>query len=391
MRIGYTNDSYPEQRTIIQPNANDLVAIKSFNHYFVGAAQKRIPVLKKIYWSVFYETILKKRPVAGLHFFNSVSSTDIPWISTYETCIPRVSHMSFLYDEEYPIHEKEIQRIEKYVKLLAGDSCRKIIAMSKINEQMQRDFLSFFPEYAAVIQDKMVQLYPPQSKIVERDFVENKRSNHPVKFIFVGKFFNLKGGNEIVEVFDKIYQETDYEFELLLVSLEDMNNHAFGSFKDEEAYFVETKEKIAACPFIQLVSYMENKELLERLKEFDVGLLPTWADTFGYSVLEMQAVGCPVITTNVRALEEINNNEVGWILEHPVTKYKEVHVASQEQKNILRENIQSQLESVVRNILANPQQIKEKSLKAYDQVSSQHSVERYQEKLSELYRESFGN
>lgn len=389
MRIGYTNDSYPEQRTIIQANQNDLIPIKSFNHYFIGAVQKRLPFLKRWYWTVFHETILGKRSVDGLHFFNSVSATKTPWISTYETCIPRISHMSFLHGQG--VDRKEIDKARKYVKLLAGDKCKKIIAMSRINEQMQRDFLSYFPEYKVAVEKKMVQLYPPQVKIVDREFVERKQTNNPIKFIFVGKFFNLKGGNEIVDVFHKISQETDYKFELLLISLEDMNNHAFGEFKDDTVYFNETKVKIASCPNITLVSYLENKELLERLKEFDVGLLPTWADTFGYSVLEMQAVGCPVISSNVRALEEINNNEVGWILEHPVTEYKEVRINSLEEKENFRANIQKQLETVVLDILKNPEQIKEKRLKAYDQVTNQHNIETYHQKLNEIYREAFGN
>ena len=42
----------------------------------------------------------------------------------------------------------------------------------------------------------------------------------------------------------------------------------------------------------------------------DVGLLPTWAESYGYSVLEMQACGLPVVTTNIRALPE--TNVCGW-------------------------------------------------------------------------------
>lgn len=60
------------------------------------------------------------------------------------------------------------------------------------------------------------------------------------------------------------------------------------------------------------------------MKKSDVGLLPTWADTYGYSVLEFQACGCPVISSNTRGLPEINNNEAGWIINMPLTKLKEI-------------------------------------------------------------------
>lgn len=62
---------------------------------------------------------------------------------------------------------------------------------------------------------------------------------------------------------------------------------------------------------------LPNQEVLKLLKNTHVGLLPTWADSFGYSVLEAQAAGCPVITTDVRAHPEINNNEIGWVMEVP--------------------------------------------------------------------------
>lgn len=65
---------------------------------------------------------------------------------------------------------------------------------------------------------------------------------------------------------------------------------------------------------------LPNNQVLELLINSHIGLLPTWADSFGYSVLESQAAGCPCITTDIRALPEINNNEVGWIikLQNPI-------------------------------------------------------------------------
>ena len=63
--------------------------------------------------------------------------------------------------------------------------------------------------------------------------------------------------------------------------------------------------------WISYVPKLTNNETLELMKKSHIGLLPTYADTYGYSVLEFQAAGCPVITTNVRALPEINNNNLG--------------------------------------------------------------------------------
>lgn len=390
MRIGYTNDSYPEQRTILGDNPNEMEAVKSFNHYFIGATLNRLPIVKKYSRTVFHETLFNTKKVDGVHFFNSVTAKDIPWVSTYETCIPRVSQMSFLTAETLTEdHRKEIKNAEKYVKLLASDNCRKLIALSKNNQEIQKDFLSHFPQYEEAVLQKMTQIYPPQKKLVERFSVEERTYQQPIRFIFVGKFFNLKGGNEIVDVFDKIYRETDHRFELLLVSLEDMKNYAFGDYGDNEAYLQASKEKIENCPHMKLVSYIENSELLKMLSEYDVGILPTWADTFGYSVLEMQAAGCPVITTNVRALDELNNEESGWKVRLPLNKHKEVAIKSQEEKDNYRKLMQTQLENIILGILENPEQIHQKALNAYDKVTQQHSVEGYYQALNDVYQESF--
>ena len=62
---------------------------------------------------------------------------------------------------------------------------------------------------------------------------------------------------------------------------------------------------------------LPNARVLELTRTVDVGLLPTRGDTYGYSVLEMQAAGMPCITTNLRALPEINNASCGWLIEVP--------------------------------------------------------------------------
>ncbi|WP_241627814.1 glycosyltransferase, partial [Rosenbergiella epipactidis] len=67
-----------------------------------------------------------------------------------------------------------------------------------------------------------------------------------------------------------------------------------------------------------------------------IGLLPTWADTYGYSLLEFMAAGCPVISTNVRALTEINSSDRGYIINLPLNNIKEVFIKNEEDKESIR-------------------------------------------------------
>ncbi|MDN5372780.1 MAG: hypothetical protein PWR19_1826 [Carnobacterium sp.] len=389
-RIGYTNDSYPERRTIIDGNLHPIKRVKSYNTYLTQAAMKRIPVIGKKVDTFFYEKFLTTKEVDGFHFSNSVTDSNVPWIATFETYIPRTTALAFLDDNaENKKKKNDLKKVESYIKMIANKNCKKIIALSKCNLKMQQDFLNYFPDYKATIENKMIHLTPPQKKLVERTDVEHKQSNQILKFLFVGKDFVRKGGREVVDVFYKIYEETDIQFELQLVSLGKTSNYAFGEFQDTEVEAIETKRKIDSCAWITVQEKVENNQLLKMMENCDVGLLPTWADTYGYSVLEFQASGCPVITTNIRALPEVNNDDIGWMIHLPVNEFNEIRIKNANEKLELREELQKKLEKTILNILEFPDQIKPKSLKAYDQVTEKHSLKKYMAELSKIYEENF--
>lgn len=389
-KIGIVKNEYPEKRTIIEGNTNKIVKINSRNYYLIRLILNRIPILKNKVDLIFYERPLTTKEVDGVHFFNSITNQDISWVSTFETFIPR-SKATDKYKRKdlSSITKKDEKNIEKYLKMISSNNCKKIIALSKINYEMEKYLLDFFPAYKDKILEKMIQINPPQKKLVEKNIVEQKTIGKRINFLFVGKDFIRKGGKEIVDVFWKIKEETDFEFELQLVSLGKEKNYAFGKYQDSETEISIVKNKIDECSFITLHEKLENKDLLKLMKQSDVGLLPTWADTYGYSVLEFQASGCPVITTDVRALPEINNNEIGWIINLDTDDFGEVIIDSKVKKIEQRKSLQEQLERIILDILNNPDQIKNKAIDAYDAVSSNHSLEKYMDKLNEIYEENF--
>jgi glycosyltransferase involved in cell wall biosynthesis len=64
-------------------------------------------------------------------------------------------------------------------------------------------------------------------------------------------------------------------------------------------------------------AFMPNEEVIKLLIYSHIGLFSTYDDPYGYSILEAQVAGCPVITTNIKAIPEINNNEIGWLIDLP--------------------------------------------------------------------------
>ena len=94
---------------------------------------------------------------------------------------------------------------------------------------------------------------------------------------------------------------------------------------ESQYHYNEVKKIIKGSDWITHYETLPNDYVLELMREQHVGLLPTWSDTYGYSVLEFQISVVPVITTNVNALKEINNNSCGWVIDIPKNSFGEIH------------------------------------------------------------------
>jgi glycosyltransferase involved in cell wall biosynthesis len=117
-----------------------------------------------------------------------------------------------------------------------------------------------------------------------------------------------------------------------------------------------------------------------------VGLLPTYADTYGYSVLEFQANGVPVITTDVRALGEINNNSAGWLINVPKNELGESFYATAEQREQLSASIESGLEKIVRNIFSETESLRLKGIASLEKIERDHDPDDYARRMREIYQ-----
>ena len=149
------------------------------------------------------------------------------------------------------------------------------------------------------------------------------------------------------------------------------------------------KQRIAEnVDWIEHYQDLPNNETLELIKSCDVGLLPTWADTYGLSVLESQACGCPVITTDIRALPEINNTDVGWLIRVPKNDLGEALYSTPEEREHLSQHIQAGLEAIIRSICADPSVIFNKGVKSLERIREMHDPDTYAQKLREIYQKA---
>jgi len=250
------------------------------------------------FWQGLFLNPFNKHP---LHSFNTIPLDSRKFIVHFETTIPRIGLNAGGLIER------------KLIKNLSKPTCIKLIALSKAALSLETAFLkNNYPNYADTILNKTIVIHPPQKVNYDLHRV-SKTKNEPVVFGFIGRDFARKGGFEIIEAFSKL---SNLDWKLKIISDFNIKDYAT-QYSNSEL----KKKQILLDSFIkanshriEVFSNLKNNHVLKIISECDVGLLPTWADSYGYSCLEFQASGCPVISTDIRSLPEINNNDCGWVI-----------------------------------------------------------------------------
>lgn len=322
-----------------------------------------------------------------LHFSNGVSYGRTPWVSHFETILPRFSELMTRYHGQFrqPLHMTPL--LQKGFDALLSSSCKRIIAWSQCAADMQRDLLSELPtDTRDTILEKMIVLHPPQELLVEQPQKRDYSDSQPIRFILIGDAFFRKGGIQILHAFKKLVRDENLPVKLVLVTSFRLDHYAAHETLEDQ---FQARQVVAEnSDWIEQYQGLPNNDTLDLIKGCDVGLLPTWADTYGLSVLETQACGCPVITTDVRALPEINNTDVGWLIRVPKNDLGEALYHTPEEREKLSQQIQTGLEVIVRNIAADPSVIYPKGLAALERIRQMHDPDSYAQRLREIYHEA---
>lgn len=321
------------------------------------------------------------------HFFNCINlGKHSKWVISVESGVPwPVSVTRCVESEDADLSSiAQDKYVERRIKALANSNCLGLLALSHCTENIQREIIKQFPQYESIIAKKMITLLPPQ-KLVINDVKEKRvtwKEEESLTFIYVGSDFYRKGGRETVLVLSELHKR--YSFKLILIS---------SMAIDEKRYMrSENDEKESKCliernkDWIEYYDRLPNTEVLEKMKKAHVCLLPTWMDTFAYSVLEAQACGTPVISTSLRALTEINNENVGWLIDVPVNRLNNPLHLTREQQDIFSEKLLNGLYDKVEYVLQHREEIKDKAMKCLVKIKDYHSPQKYEEKLRMVYQ-----
>jgi glycosyltransferase involved in cell wall biosynthesis len=317
-----------------------------------------------------YETGRKRYDM--LHLFNSISLGSKPWIVTYESVVPYWSPPGFRRGNG-----------EFGLRRMAGSACKRIIAMSAAADRIERKYLEGHPVYADFIIPKMVVMHPPQVAILET--AEKIFPDGMIQFAIVGNHFFRKGGIEVLRAFDALLAK-NLPIKLSIISTLELDDQV--AVHLDKAHLDEARRIRSRHPD-RIVHFagISNSEVIQLLKRTHVGLLPTWAETYGYSVLEAQACGCPVISTDIRALPEINDEHCGWLIKVPQYDLGFAAIGDAKARKIFSEVVQSGLEQTITEIARGPSLIQRKGSAALANIRAKHDPVRFAERLEAIYLE----
>lgn len=245
------------------------------------------------------------------------------------------------------------------------------------------EILNQFPEYKEQIVKKLITLYPPQDLIIKSisEKINYTKKSKKFTFIYVGRDFFRKGGRETLQVLSELKKK--YDFNLILIS-----NLRIDEIKYlRSSHDIEDTKKLINdnLSWIEFHESLPNNEVLEKIKQSNVALLPTWMDTYGYSVIECQACGTPVISTSLRALTETNDDKVGWLIKVPVNKLNNPIHNTKEEQDIFHDTLSKELYKTIEYVLLHTDEVQTKSQNCLKRIEKYHDPQKYAKKLDLIY------
>lgn len=264
--------------------------------------------------------------------------------------------------------------------LLASDACKRILLTSNYALDHQRHKLNLAEvsdHVKSTVLGKVEVVPPTQPTLITEWGKQQGDPTNKLRLAFVGGLFFLKGGLEMLRVVQRLVSE-GANISLQVVSSLATTAQTGDSEEDvQEAYHIMEK-----CPGITWHGKLPNHEVLNIFRRSHIGLLPSYADAYGYTVLEAQAAGCATITTDIKTFPEINPDSVGWRVGIDGDDYD---FRTPEGRALISKRLEHGLYRILTETLEQPYIIQEKGRAAIKRIKNEHDPERHRARLQSIY------
>jgi glycosyltransferase involved in cell wall biosynthesis len=371
--VGIQRNEYPERRniTFIQ---NSAVEFRIVGSDFDASPPFVTDNLSKS--KFFREYAFHPSTSHGIdcfHFFNSIPVIELPFVTTFETSLPR------WWGIDLPAYKEGL-------RILSTNSCRRILAISRnAIEIFHSSIQTFAPELSNVLLQKTELLYPPQPVTSVDD--QKYQIADSVHFGFIGTDFLRKGALELLLALERAIKSRA-KVKLTLVA-------EFRVHSNDRPYDIggaarlDQGRQVLGRLMDHVIHYprVDNKRALEILSTCHVGLLPSFSDTFGYSVLEAQSALCSTVTTNIRAFPEINTPDCGWMVNLPLNRNRDLDLGGATFE-VISENLVTQLYNIFMEISGTSlNDLREKAENALSRIQQVHDPHSAADRICTLYQQ----
>lgn len=374
---GYWKETYAERRLIVNEENRDRVAYIPLNRerddFILRMASDQMRNKGK--WladrsDFFYHPLMSPK-CDLIHCFNGVCKTRLPWFSSYETMLPRILSMDLTrrFGKRW---------IKQNAMLMANENCKGLFPMCRATYEIEKRYIKDNAgDYYDEIMKKTQVIHPPQKELVSKEdiILKNRAIQNNIEFVLVGSGFFYKGGKEVVEVLSRLRK--NYAIHLTIISdfcevPKREPSYTKEDYKQSRRLIAENQD------WITVHNKLTNRQVLRICQRSHVGLLPSYGDTYGYACLEFQACGMPVVTSDIRAFPEINNNECGYMF------CIDPHMNGKEKQ----ESNRKELTKIFEEILDHPKEIERKGINSLNRIRKEHSPRAYGEFMYQQYEKA---
>lgn len=216
-----------------------------------------------------------------------------------------------------------------------------------ITEDMKSFFWNFFKK------ELPVYVIPNPCIGIAESMPERRLNNTVVRIVFSGQYGPRKGVYDLLRAFDKGVFRLPVEL------------HLFGNGEIEKVRQMATTLEKSKSVFVS--GWRAHDEYLEKLGEYDFLVLPSYAETFGMSLVEAMGQGLPVVSTFSGGIPNVVDNGKSGIL-------------------IQAGDIKA-LTSALETMVDNPELRLKMGAHAWASVSQKYTEKIVLEKLEKMYQE----